>query len=273
MGAVSIFDSFAPSLISLPSPWKLGSNNVVTISCSANYMWPVLVFFKPLAGNMKTRAMCCCMRRRTAQPVASLVDQVVDRRLHYNPNGNFHKRSFRSRDKAKFEVYLVRRSKLELLQRTTADTSSWSTIITKLCGSRKQFSKQKERSRKIGQPPGVYLEDIQNPCGEDKCKTEECVDYETENWAVSSSGLRPDLDNIEYELRASALPVFVDAKNVQGELRGALVELHFEFRHFDIRPKNLESSTQTSSKLSFSKKVSLLLHRTNGRMYLTAPYS
>jgi hypothetical protein len=63
------------------------------------------------------------------------------------------------------------------------------------------------------------------------------VDSETENWPLSSN-LREELDRIKYEYRALPLPVyignnFVEPRNVNEAIRGALVELHFELHHSD----------------------------------------
>ena len=61
------------------------------------------------------------------------------------------------------------------------------------------------------------------------------VDSETENWPLSSN-LREELDKIKYEYCAMPLAVyignnFVEPRDVNEAIRGALVELHFELHH------------------------------------------
>jgi hypothetical protein len=58
--------------------------------------------------------------------------------------------------------------------------------------------------------------------------------------------LRPSLDEIKHECRALPLRVYIGEKYVSVEkvndtLCGALVEIHFELRHFTIRQKNFDS--------------------------------
>ena len=61
------------------------------------------------------------------------------------------------------------------------------------------------------------------------------MDSETENWPLSSN-LREELDKIKYEYCALPLAVyignnFVEPRDVNEAIRGALVELHFELHH------------------------------------------
>jgi hypothetical protein len=61
------------------------------------------------------------------------------------------------------------------------------------------------------------------------------VDSRTENWPLPSN-LREELDRIKYEYCALPLRVyignnFVEPRNVNEAIRGALVELHFELHH------------------------------------------
>ena len=76
-------------------------------------------------------------------------------------------------------------------------------------------------------------------------REEAAVDAVTESWPVPTS-LRPELDDIKYSYRALPLHVFkgeqvVRVGDVNETLRGALVELHFELRHFAIHKKNQDS--------------------------------
>jgi hypothetical protein len=71
------------------------------------------------------------------------------------------------------------------------------------------------------------------------------VDSVTEHWPISPD-LRPSLDEIKYDYRALPLRVYIGDKYVSVEkvndtLRGALVEIHFEVRHFTIQQKNFDS--------------------------------
>lgn len=61
------------------------------------------------------------------------------------------------------------------------------------------------------------------------------MDSETENWPLPSN-LREELDEIKYEYCALPLAVyignnFVEPRDVNEAIRGALVELHFELHH------------------------------------------
>lgn len=71
------------------------------------------------------------------------------------------------------------------------------------------------------------------------------VDQETEQWPVADH-LRSDLDNIKWGYRATPLSVFarnafVEARNVNEIITGALVEMHFELYHFCIRASDQDS--------------------------------
>lgn len=74
--------------------------------------------------------------------------------------------------------------------------------------------------------------------------TEE-VDEETECWPIHPR-FRDELDKIKYEYRAQPLAVyarnqFIEPTEVNHTIRGALVEIHFEFRHFAIQRKSQDS--------------------------------
>ena len=71
----------------------------------------------------------------------------------------------------------------------------------------------------------------------------------TEHWPVKAS-LRADLNKIKFDFEASPLPVYVEEhlvhpNDVQEMLRGALVEVHFELRHFYIQKDNRDSFNAT----------------------------
>lgn len=71
------------------------------------------------------------------------------------------------------------------------------------------------------------------------------MDEETEHWPVPPR-FRDELDSIKFEYRAMPLPVylhdrFVEPAFVNDTVRGALVEIHFEFRHFAILKKVQDS--------------------------------
>lgn len=62
--------------------------------------------------------------------------------------------------------------------------------------------------------------------------------------------LRTDLDGIKKTYRAVPLPVFardrfIEAVNINETIKGALVELHFEFHHYCIKSKNQDSFNAT----------------------------
>jgi hypothetical protein len=66
------------------------------------------------------------------------------------------------------------------------------------------------------------------------------------------ASLRADLDKIKFGFKASPLPVSVENQNrdlqpkdVQEMLRGALVEVHFELRHFYFQEENKDSFNAT----------------------------
>jgi hypothetical protein len=71
------------------------------------------------------------------------------------------------------------------------------------------------------------------------------VNDTTKHWPVRSA-LKLDLDKIKFGFQASPLPVYADhqfikPEDVHGMLKGALVEVHFEFCHFCIKKKNKDS--------------------------------
>ena len=71
----------------------------------------------------------------------------------------------------------------------------------------------------------------------------------TEHWPVKAS-LQADLNKIKFDFEASPLPVYVEGRfvqpnDVQEMLRGALVEVHFELRHFYIQKDNRDSFNAT----------------------------
>ena len=75
------------------------------------------------------------------------------------------------------------------------------------------------------------------------------IDAETENWPVPLD-LRTDLDNIKNAYQAIPMPVFVKDKfvelaDVEETITGALVEIHFEFRHYHIKSKEQDSFNAT----------------------------
>jgi len=79
----------------------------------------------------------------------------------------------------------------------------------------------------------------------DGSQVKEKVDDSTENWPVDDD-LKGDLDRIKNEFSIRPLAVFKDdqlvkAKGMNGVLQDALVEVHFELRHFFIRQKDEDS--------------------------------
>ena len=72
------------------------------------------------------------------------------------------------------------------------------------------------------------------------------VDALTENWPVERDEHRQYVNEIKYEYRAVPLLVyrneqFIDPVNVKNVVQRALVELHFELRHFCIQKKSQDS--------------------------------
>ena len=71
------------------------------------------------------------------------------------------------------------------------------------------------------------------------------MDDVTEHWPVKRT-LQVELDKIKYMFQASPLPVyvgdrFIKPQNVHAMLKGALVEVSFELRHFCIQKKHKDS--------------------------------
>ena len=89
----------------------------------------------------------------------------------------------------------------------------------------------------------------QHPSQADSSASSEQVDHETEHWPVSAD-LRKELDALKYDFRAVPLRVyvgdrFVEPVDVNDTIRGALVEVHFELRHFFIAPDSYDSFNAT----------------------------
>jgi hypothetical protein len=75
------------------------------------------------------------------------------------------------------------------------------------------------------------------------------VDDRTEHWPVKLA-LCEDLDKIKFVFEAGLLPVYIDDQfvqliNVQDMLKGALVEVYFELRHFGFAKKKEDSFNAT----------------------------
>ena len=73
----------------------------------------------------------------------------------------------------------------------------------------------------------------------------EKVDVRTNHWPVRAK-LRAELEAIKYDFKACPLPVyiaqrFIDPKNVASVMKGVLVEVQFEFKHFTINKKKEDS--------------------------------
>ena len=71
------------------------------------------------------------------------------------------------------------------------------------------------------------------------------VDARTNRWPVRPK-LRAELEAIKYDFEACPLPVyigerFIDPKSVPGIMKGALVEVQFELKHFTINKKKEDS--------------------------------
>lgn len=74
---------------------------------------------------------------------------------------------------------------------------------------------------------------------------DEEVDEQTENWPVTAK-LRNDLNDIKGEFKVAPLRVYtgdclVRPEDVEEQIRGALVELRFELRHYCIRSGDYDS--------------------------------
>jgi hypothetical protein len=79
----------------------------------------------------------------------------------------------------------------------------------------------------------------------DNGSPENNVDDETERWPVPDH-LHGDLDDIKRTYQATPLHVFsrdtfVEVGNVNDIIRGALIEMHFELYHYNIRGKDQDS--------------------------------
>ncbi|KAF8263715.1 hypothetical protein EI94DRAFT_1806762 [Lactarius quietus] len=75
------------------------------------------------------------------------------------------------------------------------------------------------------------------------------VDTETDNWPVSPD-FQDDLDALKYNFSAQPLQVYVGNKfieltDVNDTIRDALVEVHFELRHFYISSEAYDSFNAT----------------------------
>lgn len=73
----------------------------------------------------------------------------------------------------------------------------------------------------------------------------ETVDERTETWPVKDN-LRAAMDRIKYQYEAMPLPVYIDDRFVKPSdayeaLKGAIVEVQFELRHFRIQKKKVDS--------------------------------
>ena len=94
------------------------------------------------------------------------------------------------------------------------------------------------------------------------------MDSETENWPVSSN-LREELDRIKYEYCAQPLRVyrgddsFVEPRDVNETIRGALVELHFELHH---------SCNHTRDQDAFNGSIEQIIVLQPGKPRPTSPY-
>ena len=102
----------------------------------------------------------------------------------------------------------------------------------------------------------------------DEAEGVDIVDAETENWPVSSN-LREELDMIKYEYCAQPLRVyrgddtFVETRDVNETIRGALVELHFELHH---------SCNFTRDQDSFNGSIEQIMVLQPGEPRPTSPY-
>ncbi len=84
------------------------------------------------------------------------------------------------------------------------------------------------------------------PSVEEEGAVQKEVDALTENWPVERDEHRQYVNEIKYEYRAVPLLVyrnkqFIDPVNVKNVVQRALVELHFELRHFCIQKKSQDS--------------------------------
>lgn len=77
----------------------------------------------------------------------------------------------------------------------------------------------------------------------------ESVDDLTENWPVKDV-FKSELNKIKYKFEACPLPVyagdrFIRLKDVHAMMKGALVAVHFELKHFYIKGKKEDSFNAT----------------------------
>lgn len=77
----------------------------------------------------------------------------------------------------------------------------------------------------------------------------EQVNHETEHWPVTAD-LQKELDALKYDFCAVPLRVyvndrFVEPLDVNNTIRGALVEVHFELRHYFIAAESYDSFNVT----------------------------
>ena len=195
--------------------------------------------------------------------VVSVIGRVLELRLDCGPTGNFIKGRFGGLQTAKYHCLLEKPDKtpfandfdnslsnFERVQSDIASTANKNNFIV-VDGQQKhlRFTKyvfeKRERALEGSYSICVAAQLLRISIFTDNGAVENEVDDETENWPVPVE-LRGDLDNIKRTYRANPLRVFardafVEARNVNDVIRGALVEMHFELNHYCIRGKNQDS--------------------------------
>lgn len=184
--------------------------------------------------------------------VISVVGRVLDFRLRVSPSGIYTSDWCGDFSTAKFQFLLgtpvdtpfdndfaIVLEHLEKLQSDVASTLDRRNLI--ILGAPSQGKKSLRLTRNV-------FEKSEHPIQQNGT---EHVDDVTEYWPVEAD-LQADLDKIKFDFKASPLPVYVENQNrvvqpedVQETLRGALVEVQFELRHFHIQRENRDSFNAT----------------------------
>ncbi|KAH9033805.1 hypothetical protein EDB85DRAFT_1950047 [Lactarius pseudohatsudake] len=188
--------------------------------------------------------------------VGSIVGRVLDFRFACGPSGNFRVSEYAKMEKAKYQLFLGKPFQtefaddfdkvvpnLETAQKNRASTADRRYLI---------YADRDEKNIRFAE--NVFVKrpsKINTSHNDDKGenKGDECgestVDYETEHWPVSAE-FRKYVDEIKYEYKASPLRVygkggFVERKNVEDQLKGALIELRFDLHHYFIEKEKFDS--------------------------------
>ncbi|KAN0127758.1 hypothetical protein V8E53_014418 [Lactarius tabidus] len=168
-----------------------------------------------------------------ANTVAIVVGHVLDHQLFVTLNGNYSKDEFSDFSTTKFLFLIGKPTDTPFTEDFDKGLECFSKIQNQITSTPKQlnFITTTGQCKSLQLTRNIFHKRISDV-------NSDSIDETTETWPVKSA-LKPDLDKVKFGFEASPLPVyvkhcFIKPLDIQHMLKGALVEVYFELRHFCI---------------------------------------